>query len=133
MAITICKGQCVISFSNKEQYETNKKIYEKNLNWIPNLINANDEDKTLTIEKIGRSLAEKYQGSIRSRYLPKMRMLSKKFYNSFGIYHNDMRYKNVLEDSNGKLYLIDFEYATKSLEKNIPNYVRSGKLYNFNF
>ena len=116
MAVTRCNGKCVISFRNKEHY--------------------NDEDKTLTIEKIGRSLSEKYHGSMLSRYLPKMRMLSKKFYSSFGIYHNDMRYKNVLEDSNGKLYLIDFEYATKSLEKGnkrpIPKYVRRGKLYNFN-
>ena len=135
--ITKCNGKCVIQFGKKQdkKYNMNKMIYQRGLSYIPKLISFDDDTKTLIIEKVGRTIAEKYgAGEGRDRYLPKMRTLSKKFYNSFGLYHNDLKWDNTLEDNNGKVYLIDFEYSSPRLHKiNTHSYRAKGKLYNFNY
>ena len=132
---TKCNGNCVIQFGPQqtERYNISKMIYQRGLSYIPKLISFDDDTKTITIQKIGKNLNEKYDNSERQRYLPKMRTLSKKFYNSFGLYHNDLHYHNILEDSNKNLYLIDFEYSSKKRgDVDKGGYRKKGKLYNFN-
>ena len=110
-------------------------IYKKKLSFIPKLIKFDDKERTLTIKRVGTQLDKKYTvAKLKKDYLPKMRELSKKFYKSFGLYHNDLKFMNFVE-SGTKLYLIDFEYASKTLGgtlKDNTGYRKLGKLYDFN-
>ena len=72
--MTRCNGNCVIQFGPQQdvKYERNKMIYQRGVSYIPKLISFDDDNKRLVIQKIGRTIAEKYGGSGgRDRYLAK--------------------------------------------------------------
>lgn len=86
------------------------KMQDK-VDFIPKIIKNDTETKTIWFENCGLSLSEKYDHLTRLTYKPKIKELLEKL-KSFGIYHNDVRWKNVLENDEGKLFLIDFEGAS---------------------
>ena len=47
----------------------------------------------------------------RRRHCSMIRSLAKRFHEDTGMHHNDIRFKNILVDDTGSLYLIDFEFA----------------------
>ena len=114
-------------FKNQRKFITEYHIYAKKLPYIPKLIKVDIDEPFLLIEEQGKSLQDKYNSRERIKYYPKIKELSEQFYNDTGFYHNDLRWKNILENDDGKLFLIDFEFAhplfTDTLKK-APDYTK---------
>tara|TARA_B100000035_G_scaffold314419_1_gene330644 strand:+ start:2502 stop:2984 length:483 start_codon:yes stop_codon:yes gene_type:complete len=86
---------------------------ENKLKFIPKLISYNISSQTIVTENVGRSLdyipEEDWQG--REKHLPGISKIYKGL-EKFGIYHNDLRYKNIVwNKKNNKYYLIDFDFV----------------------
>ena len=101
--------------SAEKRFENELKIYliakKKKLSYIPKLISYNRNKRQLVIKNVGEDLKS---------YLPKRNVTLEDFlpkinkvYSdlvSNGIYHNDLRTKNILYNAKtDKIYLIDFE------------------------
>jgi tRNA A-37 threonylcarbamoyl transferase component Bud32 len=81
------------------------------VDFIPKIIRNSPETNTIWFENCGLSLAEKYDHLGRMPYKSKIKDLVEEL-KKFGFHHNDVRWKNVLENNEGKLFLIDFEGAS---------------------
>jgi len=92
---------------------------EKKLKFIPKLIEYNIGDQTIVTENVGKSLdyipEENWQE--REKHLPGISKIYKGL-EQFGLFHNDLRYKNIVWDKKkNKYYLIDFDFVSvKNLE-----------------
>lgn len=92
---------------------------EKKLKFIPKLIEYNIENQVIVTENVGKSLdyipEENWQE--REKHLPGISKIYKGL-EKFGLYHNDIRYKNIVWDKKkNKYYLIDFDFVSvKNLE-----------------
>jgi predicted Ser/Thr protein kinase len=93
--------------------------------FVPAVLEYKEEELLLILEYVGMSLDIKYKPKDRLVYLPDIYKLNEELITTYGIYHNDIRWKNVVENDAGKLYIIDFERWTdyerdpreRSLEK----------------
>jgi len=86
---------------------------ENKLKFIPKLIEYNIENQTIVTENVGRSLdyipEEDWQK--RESHLPGISKIYKGL-ERFGLYHNDLRYKNIVwNKKKNKYYLIDFDFV----------------------
>jgi thiamine kinase-like enzyme len=84
---------------------------QEKLNYIPKLISYNIADQVIVTKKCGKSLdyipEENWQG--REKHLKGISKIYKSL-EKYGLFHNDLRYKNIVWDKkNNKYYLIDFE------------------------
>ena len=92
---------------------------EKKLKFIPKLIEYNIENQVIVTENAGKSLdyipEEDWQG--REKHLPGISKIYKGL-EKYGLYHNDIRYKNIVwNKKKNKYYLIDFDFVSvKNLE-----------------
>tara|TARA_R110000824_G_scaffold109215_5_gene256716 strand:- start:8887 stop:9390 length:504 start_codon:yes stop_codon:yes gene_type:complete len=93
-----------------DRYEREKCIYKRKLDYIPQMISFDNEKREIIIEIKGKSLYDKYPLHHRRKFIPQIKELYKRFKDDTGLFHNDIRFQNILEE-NGKLYLIDFEYC----------------------
>ena len=87
---------------------------EKKLKFIPKLIEYNIGDQTIVTENAGIALSfipeENWQE--REKHLPGISKIYKGL-EQFGLYHNDIRYKNIVWDKkNNKYFLIDFDFLS---------------------
>lgn len=83
-----------------------------NCNFVPRIIDYNVTEKLIIFEYVGKSLDIKYPPKERLIFKPQIKELNEQLINTYGVYHNDIRWKNVVEHDSGKLYLIDFEKWT---------------------
>ena len=92
---------------------------EKKLKFIPKLIEYNIENQVIVTENVGKSLdyipEEDWQE--REKHLPGISKIYKGL-EQFGLFHNDLRYKNIVWDKKkNKYFLIDFDFVSvKNLE-----------------
>ena len=92
---------------------------QEKLKFVPKLIKYSIKDQVIVIENCGQALSyipeEDWQG--REKHLKGISKIYKGL-EKYGLYHNDLRYKNIVWDKkNNKYYLIDFEsVAYKDLE-----------------
>ena len=127
--------------NNKLIIEKNKitKIYKKNalvsflkelyvyllakklkLKFIPKMLSYDLENKIIVIENEGISMNElcKKKKCKKKDFLPDIRKIYNKLVD-LGIYHNDIRYRNVLYNEKKKqFYLIDFEWIDTIFKDN---------------
>ena len=127
----------IISSFDKEDFNLFKNelfIYllgqQKNLNFIPKLLDYDCSKLILKTENSGISLQEYCDeyGADFNNLIPKI----KKIYNKFvklGYYHNDLRLKNIIiNPENKQLYFIDFEFTdTKYTDLDEENIVKKLK------
>lgn len=124
---TVCCSdtQCTKTFASKEVFARELGVYQKNLPYVPRLISHDRKARTLTVERMGTPLGTVWDSGVpvigsllntssRWRLNARLRKLHKKFRRDTGLYHNDLRYKNVLRDGK-RLYLVDFERCGAAL------------------
>jgi len=85
---------------------------QKNIKCIPRLLSYSIENQTIVTENVGRSLdyipEENWQE--REKHLPGISKIYKVL-EKYGLYHNDLRYKNIVwNKKKNKYYLIDFDF-----------------------
>lgn len=111
----------VISKFNKEDLDIFKNelfIYllakQKNISFIPKLIDYNCDKLYIKTENVGISLqdyCDNYGCEFEDSFIPKIKIMYDRFI-KLGYFHNDLRLKNIIINPNTKrLYLIDFEFT----------------------
>lgn len=83
--------------------------------FVPKILATNPEHKLTIFEYVGQSLDIKYPPKGRHIFFDRISALNQALINIYGIYHNDIRWKNVVEHDDGRLFLIDFEKWTPHL------------------
>lgn len=80
--------------------------------FVPKLLAKSIDDRLIVTKYVGQSLNLKYSPPERKRFKQRIRDMNNKLINVYGIHHNDIRWKNVVESESGDLFLIDFESWT---------------------
>ena len=84
---------------------------QKKLKYIPKLISYDIVKREIVTENVGKALdfIPEEDWEEREKHLPGISKIYKGL-EKYGLYHNDLRYKNIIWDKcNNKYYLIDFE------------------------
>ena len=87
---------------------------QKNISFIPKLIDYNCDKLYIKTENVGISLqdyCDNYGCQFEDSFIPRIKIMYDRFI-KLGYYHNDLRLKNIIINPNTKkLYLIDFEFT----------------------
>jgi tRNA A-37 threonylcarbamoyl transferase component Bud32 len=87
---------------------------QKNISFIPKLIDYNCDKLYIKTENVGISLqdyCDNYGCQFEDSFIPRIKIIYERFI-KLGYYHNDLRLKNIIINPNSKkLYLIDFEFT----------------------
>ena len=113
---------CTKTFFDRDKYEREKQVYEMGLSYVPSLIRSDDTTMSLVTKKVGEPLGSAlhsvpivgpYIDELwHANHAEKVRDILKRFHDDTGLYHNDAFPKNVIQNVSGKLFLIDFEFAS---------------------
>ena len=96
------------------------------LTFVPKLHKFEDETKTIWTQYCGQSLNLKYIPKDRYKFKPKIREMVK-FLAGLNLHHNDIRWKNIVESDDGKLFLIDFEVISNENKERDPENIITEK------
>lgn len=96
------------------KYLRETEAYSKleNCSFVPKVLRKSIDDKLIVTQYVGRSLNLKYSPAERKKFKPRIQEMNRELIQSYGIHHNDIRWKNVVESDSGELFLIDFESWT---------------------
>lgn len=108
----------VFKTTNKQVREHTAYLLLEACPFVPNVVRSSVEEKSLTTEYVGESLNIKYPPTERKRFIPRIQEMNRILIEEYGIHHNDIRWKNVVESPNGDLFLIDFESWTSVSQGN---------------
>ena len=96
------------------------------LDFVPKLHKFDDDSKTIWTEYCGQSLNLKYIPKDRYKFKPQIREMVE-FLATLNLYHNDIRWKNVVESDSGQLFLIDFEVISNENKERDPENILTEK------
>ena len=118
--VKITKNYIVSKFGKEDTdiFKNELFIYllakQKNISYIPKLIDYNCDKLYIKTENVGISLqdyCDNYGCEFEDSFIPKIKIIYDRFI-KLGYYHNDLRLKNIIINPNTKkLYLIDFEFT----------------------
>lgn len=80
--------------------------------FVPKLLANSIDDRVIVTKYVGQSLNLKYSPPERKKFKTQIQNMNHELAHVYGVYHNDIRWKNVVESDNGELFLIDFESWT---------------------
>lgn len=83
-----------------------------NCSFVPKLLAKSIDDRLIVVQYVGQSLNLKYPPKERKRFKLMIQKMNHELSNVYGVHHNDIRWKNVVESDSGQLFLIDFESWT---------------------
>lgn len=117
-------------FKSKNKYEKEKQFYltwHHKVQFIPKLRRFCDVTKSIWTEYCGESLNIKYKPEDRQKFKPAIRYLVSLLFEQTYHYHNDVRWKNVVESDCGELFLIDFEVVSTENRERDPEWILRDK------
>lgn len=96
------------------KYLRETEAYSKleNCSFVPKVLRKSIDDKLIVTKYVGQSLNLKYSPAERKKFKPRIQEMNRELIERYGIHHNDIRWKNVVESDSGGLFLIDFESWT---------------------
>lgn len=122
-------------YAVKKQFRTRNK-YEKErdfyigyglfFDFTTDLIDFDDESKTIWTKYCGVSLNLKYKPSERYRFKPSIKIMVD-LLKDYNLFHNDIRWKNIVENDRGQLFLIDFEVISTENRERDPEWILTNK------
>ena len=118
-------------FKTKNKYEKEKNFYlewQSKLYFIPKMEKFCDATKSIWTTYCGKSLNLKYKPEERYKYKSQIRFLTFLLFEETGMYHNDIRWKNVVENDIGDLFLIDFEVISNENKERDPEWILRDKI-----
>ena len=98
-------------FKTQNKYKRERDFYLFTgclFDFVPKIHKFEDETKTIWTEYCGQSLNLKYIPKDRYKFKPRIKKIVE-FLAELNLYHNDIRWKNIVESESGNLFLIDFE------------------------
>jgi thiamine kinase-like enzyme len=98
-------------FKTQNKYKRERDFYLFTgclFDFVPKIHKFEDETKTIWTEYCGQSLNLKYIPKDRYKFKPRIKKIVE-FLAELNLYHNDIRWKNIVESDSGNLFLIDFE------------------------
>lgn len=116
-------------FQTKNKYERERNFYTTFGNifsFIPSLVKSIDCEKTIFTKYCGESLNIKYFPKYRYKFKEKIRQMCDEL-KKYNLYHNDIRWKNVVENDDGRLFLIDFEVISTENKERDPEWILRDK------
>jgi thiamine kinase-like enzyme len=116
-------------FQTQNKYKKERDFYLFTgclFDFVPKLHKFEDETKTIWTEYCGQSLNLKYIPKDRYKFKPEIRKIVKLLAN-LNLYHNDIRWKNIVENDEGKLFLIDFEVISNENKERDPENILTEK------
>jgi thiamine kinase-like enzyme len=117
--ILILKTAC-----NKKRYLNEKKIYLKlkDEDFLPELKYIDDKNLILGLSDVGNSFLiyihknkQIYNKSL-EKFNKEMKKICDILLYKYGLYHNDLKYKNICIDKSNKVRIIDFEWCDTELK-----------------
>ena len=90
------------------------------------MIKFDDEHKTIWTKYCGVSLNLKYESAQRYKFKQKIRDIADQL-RGYNLFHNDIRWKNVIENDCGELFLIDFEVISTENRERDPEWILRDK------
>lgn len=116
-------------FQTKNKYERERDFYiryQNQLSYIPYISSWNDVEKVIWTEYCGISLNLKYLPKERYKFKSRIRFICDDLM-AHGLYHNDIRWKNIVESNGGRLFLIDFEVISTENRERDPEWILRDK------
>ena len=116
-------------FQTKNKYERERDFYIGYglfFDFVTDLIRFDDENKTIWTKYCGISLNLKYTAKDRFKFKNEIRSMVEQL-QSYNLFHNDIRWKNVIENDNGGLFLIDFEVISSENRERDPEWILRDK------
>jgi len=116
-------------FQTKNKYERERDFYinfGNILSYIPRLVRWQDVEKTIWVEYCGISLNLKYSPKERYKFKSRIRFICDDL-KLRNLYHNDIRWKNIVENDAGRLFLIDFEVISSENKERDPEWILRDK------
>lgn len=98
--------------NSKYLRETEAYASLKDCSFVPRILVKSIDDKLIVTKYVGQSLNLKYPPAERKKFKPRIQEMNRELIERYGIHHNDIRWKNVVESHDGELFLIDFESWT---------------------
>lgn len=112
---------------NKYKRERDFYLFTGHLfDFIPKLHKFEDETKTIWTYYCGQSLNLKYLPKDRYKFKTEIRKMVN-FLADLNLYHNDIRWKNIVENEVGQLFLIDFEVVSSENKERDPENIITEK------
>lgn len=97
------------------------------MHFIPKMHKFCDVTNSIWTEYCGQSLNLKYKPEDRYKFKQQIRSLVNLFLKETGYYHNDIRWKNIVENEEGQLFLIDFEVTSTENKERDPEWILRDK------
>ena len=116
-------------FQTKNKYERERDFYLNFcpiLSYIPRLVRWNDIEKIIWTQYCGISLNLKYIPKERYKFKPAIRLMVEDL-KKYNLYHNDIRWKNIIENDSQELFLIDFEVISSDNKERDPEWILRDK------
>lgn len=116
-------------FQTRNKYERERDFYLNFgdiFSFIPTLVRYEDVEKTIWTEYCGVSLNLKYLPKERYKFKNEIKFMTQKL-ESYNLYHNDIRWKNIVENDDGRLFLIDFEVISNENKERDPEWILRDK------
>ena len=117
------------AFQTHNKYKKERDFYLFTghlLDFVPKLHKFDDDSKTIWTEYCGQSLNLKYIPKDRYRFKLQIKQMVE-FLARLNLYHNDIRWKNVVESDSGQLFLIDFEVISNENKERDPENILTEK------
>jgi predicted Ser/Thr protein kinase len=104
-------------YKTQSKFDRESLAYAKLINctFVPKILAENSIARLLVFEYVGQSLDIKYPPKERYVFFDRIYELNQILINQYGVYHNDIRWKNIVEHPSGNLYVIDFEKWTSTM------------------
>ena len=117
-------------FKTRSKYEKERDFYIAYglfFDFIPELIDFDDDKKIIWTEYCGISLNLKYPPKDRYRFKNEIRLMVD-YLENYNLFHNDIRWKNIIENDEGRLFLIDFEVISNENKERDPEWILRDKI-----
>ena len=118
-------------FQTKNKYDRERDFYIGYglfFDFVTDLVKFDDESRTIWTKYCGISLNLKYPPKDRYRFKNNIRLMVEQL-KSYNLFHNDIRWKNVVENSDNGLFLIDFEVISNENKERDPEWILRDKTY----
>lgn len=116
-------------FQTKNKYERERDFYIGHglfFDFVTDLVRFDDKTKTIWTKYCGISLNLKYKPFERYKFKQAIRDIADQL-RGYNLFHNDIRWKNVVENDCGELFLIDFEVLSSENKERDPEWILRDK------